>query len=157
MRRAVCLTVLFACFTISSAWGRAAPKRAVSKKPAAAMSAESRACYQCHSEKTPVIAQQWADSKHAGIGVGCFECHHADPADADAFTHHGQTIATIVTPKDCGVCHVAETEEFTQSHHAQAAQFIGSLDNVLGELAEGSLAAANGCRQCHGSTISFVT
>jgi hydroxylamine dehydrogenase len=157
MQRAVCLTVLFICFTISPGWSKTSRKHAASKKRAVVLSAESRPCYQCHSEKTPVIAQQWADSKHARIGVGCFECHHADPADADAFTHYGQTIATIVTPKDCGLCHVAETEEFTQSHHAQAAQFIGSLDNVLGELAEGSLAAANGCRQCHGSTVSLVT
>jgi hydroxylamine dehydrogenase len=157
MQRAVCLTVLFICFTISPGWSKTSRKHAASKKRAVVLSAESRPCYQCHSEKTPVIAQQWVDSKHAGIGVGCFECHHADPADADAFTHYGQTIATIVTPKDCGLCHVAETEEFTQSHHAQAAQFIGSLDNVLGELAEGSLAAANGCRQCHGSTVSLVT
>jgi hydroxylamine dehydrogenase len=157
MQRAVCLTVLFICFTSSPGWSKTSRKHAASKKRAVVLSAESRPCYQCHFEKTPVIAQQWVDSKHAGIGVGCFECHHADPADADAFTHYGQTIATIVTPKDCGLCHVAETEEFTQSHHAQAAQFIGSLDNVLGELAEGSLAAANGCRQCHGSTVSLVT
>jgi len=157
MRRIACLTLAGLWLMISPAWAQTAAKRPVQKKPALELSAESRPCYDCHSKNTPVISQQWRDSKHAGFGVGCFECHRADPADADAFPHYGKTIGTIVTPKDCGGCHVAETDEFTQSHHAQAAQFIGSLDNVLGELAEGSLAAANGCWQCHGSTVRLLT
>ena len=47
-------------------------------------------------------------------------------------------------------------EEFERSHHASAAEFIGSLDNVLGEVVEGRLAAVNGCWQCHGSTLAFL-
>jgi hydroxylamine dehydrogenase len=149
--------VMLAVMSLASTVSAKSQPRKAPQKSGPELSADSRACYQCHSAKTPVIAQQWAESKHARIGVGCFECHHADPAEPDAFQHHGQTIATIVTPKDCGTCHVQETEEFTQSHHAQAAQFIGSLDNVLGELAEGPLAAANGCWQCHGSTVRLLT
>jgi hypothetical protein len=38
----------------------------------------------------------------------------------------------------------------------QAAKFIGSLDNVLGEIVEGRLAAVNGCWQCHGSTVTVL-
>jgi len=140
-----------------STFAKSTPGKAPAKKGAPTLSTESQPCYKCHAEKSPVIAQQWANSKHATIGVGCFECHKAEAGEVDAFTHYGRTIATIVTPKDCGTCHVAETEESTQSHHAQAAQFIGSLDNVLGEMAEGSLAAANGCWQCHGSTVRLLT
>src|SRR5512135_1092474 len=157
MRRFVWITLLFTGLAATPAAGKSTEKRPAPKKEKLALTAESQACRKCHSEKTPVIVQQWAESKHARFGIGCYECHHADSTDADAFTHYGFTIATIVTPKDCGTCHVAETEEFTQSHHAQATQFIGSLDNVLGELAEGSLAAANGCWQCHGSTVRLVT
>lgn len=141
----------------SAALAKTNQRKPAAQNADAALTAESQACYTCHLQKTPGIAQQWADSRHAGLSVGCFECHQADATDADAFTHYGRSIAVIVTPKDCGGCHVAETEEFTQSHHAQAAQFIGSLDNVLGELAEGSLAAANGCWQCHGSTVRLIT
>ena len=43
----------------------------------------------------------------------------------------------------------------SRSHHAEAAKFIGSLDNVLGEIVEGRLAAVNGCWQCHGSTVAI--
>jgi hydroxylamine dehydrogenase len=156
MKRWVWLTLLFASLGVPT-WAKAPQKKAAVNKPSHPLSAESQACYACHSTTTPVIVQQWADSKHARQGVGCFECHRADRADADAFTHNGITIATIVTPKDCGTCHATETNQFTESHHAQAAQFIGSLDNVLGELAEGSLAAANGCWQCHGSTVRLLT
>lgn len=156
MRGVTCVTLTVVCLAALPAAARSTHHKTASTARIA-LSAESKACYECHSKQTPVIAQQWAASKHAQIGVGCFECHHADAADVDAFPHHGRTIATIVTPKDCGTCHTAETEEFTNSHHAQATQFIGSLDNVLGELAEGPLAAANGCWQCHGSTVRLLT
>jgi len=156
MRRSAWLMLLFASLSVT-AWAKAPQKKGALKKPSHTLSAESQACYACHSATTPGLVQQWADSKHARLGVGCFECHQAEPTDADAFAHNGFTIATIVTPKDCGTCHAAETREFTESHHAQAAQFIGSLDNVLGELAEGPLAAANGCWQCHGSTVRLLT
>lgn len=118
---------------------------------------KSAACVACHAQKTPGVAAQWKASKHAQAGIGCLECHAADKADADAFQHEGQLIATVVTPKDCAQCHEGEAAESQASHHAKAAQFIGSLDNVMGEVIEGPLAAANGCHQCHGSTLRFLT
>ncbi len=140
-----------------------APAAAQSPKPGAAPPAavdtaadDSEKCLRCHRDKTPAIVKQWADSKHAAMGVSCYDCHHADEVDADAFMHEGKLIATVVSPKDCGVCHSDVAEEFGASHHAKAAQFIGSLDNVLGEVIEGPIIAANGCRQCHGSTVAFL-
>jgi cytochrome c551/c552 len=40
----------------------------------------------------------------------------------------------IVTPNYCARCHGAEVKQFEKSHHAAAAKFIGSLDNMLGKL-----------------------
>ncbi len=37
----------------------------------------SRKCVACHNRTTPVITAQWADSKHARLGIGCLECHAA--------------------------------------------------------------------------------
>jgi len=125
-------------------------------KPAADLSAESRPCVACHESKTPGIVAQWRASKHAGQGIGCFECHNADAKDPGAFPHEGATIVTAVTPGACAPCHSDISDEFQHSHHADAAKFIGSLDNVLGEVVEGRLAAVNGCWQCHGSTISIL-
>src|SRR6516225_4718038 len=41
-------------------------------------SKESQACIACHEkEATPLVVQQWAVSKHAQAGIGCYECHQA--------------------------------------------------------------------------------
>ncbi len=132
------------------------------------LSAPSRACVECHKKESQAIYQQWGSSKHYRGNVGCFECHMALPDDVDAFEHHGQTISTIVTPRDCGRCHESEVKEFNASHHAKAGRILGSLDNVLAEIVEGnkgfktpmfpggvSAAAVNGCWQCHGAEVKI--
>jgi hydroxylamine dehydrogenase len=136
----------------------------------------SQACIACHSELTPGIVEHWESSTHAKTGVGCFECHEAQKGDADGFNHHGQYIATIVTPKDCSRCHITESEEFQKSHHANAGNILASLDNFLAETVEGARAPFNphsptpgkavdevngmasaysGCQQCHGSKVAL--
>ena len=124
--------------------------------PEATVTEVNQACVDCHSIQTPVIAAQWKDSTHGIKGVGCVECHQAKEGEPDAFEHEGQWIATIVTPKDCARCHEEVVEEFLQSHHAAAGKILHSLDNVLGEFAEGKAAAANGCWQCHGSEVKLL-
>jgi hypothetical protein len=99
---------------------------------------------------------QWRSSKHAREGVGCLECHSATAAEPGAFEHQGETITTVITPNACAGCHGEIVAENQRSHHAAAANFIGSLDNVLGEVVEGRLAAVNGCWQCHGSTVAIL-
>ncbi len=149
------LSFLFLCALLIVAWVEGGRQR-VHPKPKPVVGAESAKCLQCHQQKTPVIAAQWSDSRHAQMGVGCYECHRADEKDKDAYPHEGKWIATVVSPGDCGSCHQDIAREFADSHHSKAAQFIGSLDNVLGEVIEGRLAAVNGCWQCHGSTVAFA-
>lgn len=149
------LSFLFLASLLLVAWVEGGKER-IHPKPRPVVGADSAKCLQCHEQKTPVIAAQWTDSRHAQLGVGCYECHRADEKEPDAFLHEGKWIATIVSPTDCGACHQDIAREFQHSHHSQAAQFIGSLDNVLGEVIEGRLAAVNGCWQCHGSTVAFA-
>ncbi|MBK8975892.1 MAG: hydroxylamine oxidoreductase [Planctomycetes bacterium] len=133
------------------------------------ISAISKECIDCHKKTDIVIYQQWGESKHFRGNVACYECHAADRTDVDARTHYGRTIATLVTPRDCGRCHSAETAEFMGSHHSKAGRILGSLDNRLAEVVEGnnlfvtpgfangnSAAAVNGCWQCHGSQIRVL-
>ena len=120
------------------------------------LSDESKPCVTCHTQKTPGIVAQWRASKHGAQGISCWECHNAEAKDPAAFKHEGATIVTAVTPAACEPCHGDIVNEFQRSHHASAAKFIGSLDNVLGEVVEGRLAAVNGCWQCHGSTLAFL-
>jgi hypothetical protein len=149
------LSFLFLMALLIVAWVEGGRQR-VRPKPRPIVGQESAKCLQCHEQKTPVVAAQWKDSKHAQLGVSCYECHRADEGEPDAFQHEGKLIATVVSPRDCGACHQDIASEFEHSHHSKAAQFIGSLDNVLGEVIEGPIIAANGCWQCHGSTLAFL-
>jgi len=134
--------------------------------PPPVVDAKTKHCIGCHSEKGEgkVITEQWKNSLHSQVGVGCMECHGAEKDEIDAYEHHGDVIATIVTPNDCGKCHEKETNEFTNSHHADAGAIMGSLDNVLAEVVEGHAmfndganpAAASGCWQCHGSRVELL-
>jgi hypothetical protein len=138
--------------------------------------ANSRSCVDCHREQSPGIIDHWEGSTHAEKGVGCLHCHEAQEGDVDGFTHYNVLIATIVTPRDCGTCHVKETQEFAASHHAKGGNILASLDNFLAETVEGSrvpfnphsptpghdvdmvngMASVNvGCKQCHGSKVSL--
>ena len=120
------------------------------------VSPNGQKCIECHGATTPGIVAQWNSSAHAKAGVDCYSCHQANANDPATFDHYGQKIAVIVTPNYCGRCHAKELAQFEKSHHAAAAQFIGSLDNMLGEIVEGGPAAVNGCRQCHGSDVKYT-
>jgi hypothetical protein len=140
--------------------------------------ASSVACVDCHAQANPGIISHWEGSTHAEKGVGCVECHTAESADPDAYEHYGETIATVVTPRDCSRCHVEESAEFAASHHSKAGNILASLDNYLAETVEGSREAFNphsptpgrsfdmvnglasaqsGCQQCHGSKVALAT
>lgn len=133
------------------------------QKPKIVISDDNKKCIECHSQpgNATTLVQQWKDSYHARLGVGCLECHSAEQGDIDAFDHYTYSIATIVSPKDCSRCHKKQFEEFQRSHHAQGGKILGSLDNVLAEVVAGSVhmgnpVAVSGCKQCHGSVVSFL-
>jgi len=126
------------------------------------ISEQSQECIDCHKDTSPGIYQQWGYSKHFRGNIGCFECHGAGTTDSNALEHNGYRIHVIVTPKDCGRCHATEFTQFENSHHAKAAQILGSLDNELAEVVEGNTAfhgrsalLVNGCKQCHGSIVKI--
>jgi hydroxylamine dehydrogenase len=147
-------------------------------KPVVAIPAASKSCVECHRQGTPGIVAHWKGSPHARAGVGCIDCHQADVKDADAFVHYGNTIATVVTPRDCARCHKDVDREFEKSHHAAAGNILASLDNFLAETVEGarvpfnphsptpgkpgvtvvngSASAFSGCQQCHGSKVALL-
>jgi hypothetical protein len=148
------------------------------RAPHISVPAASRECVNCHAEENPGIVAHWEGSTHAEKGVGCLECHTAVIEEADSYLHHGEQIATIVTPRDCSRCHDHEEMEFSQSHHAAAGNILASLDNFLAETVEGArmtfsphsptpgkvvefvngFASVNsGCQQCHGSKVALVS
>ena len=127
-------------------------------KPTQRVSKEGEVCIACHSSGTAGIVKDWRSSKHIGAGVDCYTCHGAANKGSrpDIKDHYGFKVVVLVTPKDCQSCHAREGTEFQASRHADAAKFIGSLDNTLGEIIGGGPAANSGCKQCHGSTIALA-
>jgi len=163
MRRnplAVIIATLCLCVSYSAIAQTATTSKAKEAAPDAAqakheISPEGQACLDCHDGTTPVLVKEWRASEHAKQGIDCYSCHKAQAGDPAAFDHNGFKIAVLVTPKYCGQCHAREADQYEHSRHARAAQFIGSLDNVLGEMVEGAPAVQSECRQCHGSTVEI--
>lgn len=140
-------------YTIGTAMLLLAFLLAVVPSEMSAQNSGGEACITCHRTISPGIVGQWEKSKHSTAGVTCIDCHQAGKDDVDGFLHNGERIAIIVSPKDCAQCHEKEFSEQKGSHHAKAAQILGSLDNLLGEVVGGEPAVAVGCRQCHGSVV----
>jgi len=113
------------------------------------------ACMTCHKEKSPGLYKQWFDSEHARHNVTCLSCHQAKAGDADAYDHYDATIATLVTPKDCGRCHARAAEEVSNSYHASAGQILDSADAYLAHVTAGDPVAVLGCESCHGAKVKI--
>jgi len=147
--------VLFAVIS-ALAWTTAA--RAALKSGSAAGAATSETagkCMTCHKEKSPGLYNQWYASAHATHDVTCIKCHGADKNDPDAYLHYDAYIATLVTPKDCGVCHAKEAMEVGNSYHATAGLILESQDAYLAHVAAGEPAAIAGCESCHGGKVKI--
>ncbi|MBF0520948.1 MAG: hydroxylamine oxidoreductase [Nitrospirae bacterium] len=160
MRKRFVFLLVFLIATVTTAYAEL--KLEIPKE----LSKESQACVACHASTTINIYQHWGRSKHFRANVGCYECHMKKKGDPGAFEHNGAIISIIVSPKDCGKCHAKETDEFVNSHHSKAGRIMGSMDNIVADVAEGNLgmkteafpmgvsaAAVNGCWQCHGTVI----
>ena len=109
----------------------------------------------CHKEKSPGLYRQWYESEHALHNVTCLSCHGAEKGDPDAYEHYDATIATLVTPKDCGRCHRREAEEVASSYHATAGQILDSADAYLAHVTAGEPVAILGCESCHGAKVAI--
>lgn len=112
-------------------------------------------CMTCHKGTSPGLYRQWLGSKHATMGVTCYDCHKAEKTDPDAFKHGDYYIATLVTPKDCSQCHPTEFKQVDQSYHATAGEILESADAYLANVVGGSPAAIAGCEACHGNRVKI--
>lgn len=133
-------------------------KKLVEGRKLAVVTADSRACVDCHKNDSNALVMEWEYSRHAQVGIGCIECHSADRNDIDAWKHEGVYISALVTPLDCAECHEKEYKEFAYSKHARAGEVLASLEDsetekirMIGNIAD----TVTSCQQCHGSIIKF--
>lgn len=129
---------------ISSAW--------------AELSAETKKCIECHQITSPAIYTQWASSRHAELGVGCYECHQTEQSSSDLFLHEGFSISIIVSPLDCGKCHETQAKEYDESTHAGAATILDRypIANELGNVVMGEPVVRLSCSDCHGTVVQTI-
>ena len=118
------------------------------------ISDDTQTCIDCHNILHPGIVKEWEKSAHATISpseavkkqgleslissekipdflmkhsVGCAECHMMNSADhKDSFDHSGYSVHTVVTPKDCSVCHSVESRQYEKNIMSHA---YGNLMN----------------------------
>ncbi len=176
----------------------AAPAPAADTSEPPPVSDATRECIGCHEMFHPGIVADWRRSRHArtsparglsvrglekrmsantvadallSTAVGCAECHTAHPLQhPDSFAHNGYSVHTVVTPRDCAVCHPTEDREFSEnimSHaadnlennalYAQLRQSIIGTPALNGETvtygAVDKHTNAQACRYCHGTVL----
>lgn len=118
------------------------------------ISDDTQTCLDCHSTLHPGIVEDWKRSTHAKTSpsealkkqglkrlvssetipepflenvVGCAECHTLNPDDhKDSFGHVVYDVHTVVTPKDCSVCHSVESNQYEKNIMSHA---YGNLMN----------------------------
>ena len=103
---------------------RESQRKLVEERQVAIVTADSRACVDCHRNSSPALVKEWEYSRHAKVGIGCVECHSANRNDIDAWKHEGVYISALVTPLDCAECHEKEYKEFANSAHAKAGEYV---------------------------------
>ena len=70
-------------------------------------------CAQCHQEVTPMIYNEWYQSRHGLDNVKCFQCHgtyenfELKPSVGRCASCHAKEVEHSPKDKDCSVCHPA--------------------------------------------------
>jgi len=167
----------------------------------APISDDTQACLVCHATLHPGIVEGWKLSRHAqttpaqamevsglarkvssqtvpnalkGNAVGCAECHTLQPdTHKDTFSHNGYEVHTVVTPRDCAICHTQEAQQFDGNLMAHAHENLvgnevykilaGSIhDSPMLQKGKLVLQEANGatqaesCLYCHGTKLKVT-
>ena len=120
------------------------------EKPHIEIDATSARCITCHEKENIAVKQvdAWKESKHAVMGIGCYECHLAKKDEFDAFycPESEFLVARHPTPKDCSVCHKQQVVEFANSKHAHQFWLLKNADRAI---FENPISTRHGCEQCH--------
>ncbi|MBN1102390.1 MAG: hydroxylamine oxidase [Deltaproteobacteria bacterium] len=164
------------------------------------VSEATASCIECHSSIHPGIVEEWRKSRMSRVTpaaardvkererrvsftgipseltevvVGCAECHTGQSQDRKAsFEHNGFRVHTVVSPRDCALCHPAEVEQYGQNlmSHAygnlmQNAVYLDLARSVTGVqvLKEDRVtlrdpdpeSMADSCLHCHGTRIGI--
>lgn len=185
--KTVFLSIMLVLACAPTAFGEDAP-----------VSGDTETCLECHGMLNPGIVADWERSRMskvtpaealkkgelerrisvdrvpeelADVAVGCAECHtmNAD-THKDAYDHSGFRVHTVVSPRDCAVCHAVEAEQFSRNimSHAYANLNDNPVYSDLVATTNGvqvyedmktvvrkphPLTDADSCNYCHGTKV----
>ena len=116
-------------------------------------------CIECHQHDTPAIVEEWVQSTHARVKVGCEDCHGAQQGDHDSFLHAGRHyIRTVVTPIKCALCHKDIQRDYFTSGHAKSLELLKEMKEsdpryqVVSRHQDDNFQQCSGC---HGSEVTL--
>lgn len=113
---------------------------------------ETSRCLNCHASRQIKLVETWEQSTHARNGVGCYECHRANPSDPAAKNgHFGFSVILPVSPLTCAECHPAQYASFASSSHAMAFETIKDLPLRT----ESPALFETSCAVCHGNELQM--
>lgn len=113
---------------------------------------ETARCLNCHASRQIKLVETWEKSSHARNGVGCYECHKADPGDPAAKNgHFSFSVQLSVSPLTCAACHPAQYASFASSSHAMA---FDTIKNLPIRTASPILFETT-CAVCHGNELQL--
>lgn len=114
---------------------------------------ETARCLNCHASRQIRLVETWEKSRHAKHGVGCYECHQANPEDPAAKNgHFSFSVQLPVSPLKCAECHPAQYASFASSSHAMAYETIRNVPLKT----QSPVLFEQSCAVCHGNDLKMA-
>jgi formate-dependent nitrite reductase cytochrome c552 subunit len=156
MKNLILLVIMTALSALAYADSASAPLNfsAQEKYTASVVTSDETArCLNCHASRQIRLVETWEKSRHAQHGVGCYECHKADPQDHAAKNgHFSFSVQLPVSPLTCAACHQQQYASFASSSHAMAYETI--RDAPLRK--ESPVLFEQSCAVCHGNDMQML-
>jgi hydroxylamine dehydrogenase len=111
--------------------------------PAQTPTASYTQCIDCHTKTNPLVVSEWKQSKHAGVNVGCTDCHgneHTSGADVAK--------VKIARPEICARCHQSQVDQYRKGKHSFALAAMKTMPNAHWRSISETL-GQSACTDCH--------
>ena len=121
--------------------------------------AQDENCLSCHEKQSPMVVEQWRDSKHGQNEIGCMACHDTEITKTIVSDRCPEKVAVVVSPQVCANCHEDEVEQQSGTKHATTLHFLVNVlkDPWTVKGANSEPERAIGCYMCHGSIVKDET
>ena len=121
--------------------------------------AQKENCLSCHEKQSPMVVEQWRDSKHGQNEIGCLACHDPELTKTIVSDRCPEKVAVVVSPTVCANCHEDEVSQQKGTKHATTLHFFVNVleDPWTVKGANSDPERAIGCYMCHGSIVKDKT